>query len=151
MSDRIIVMNKGRIAQIGTPQELYEAPSDLFVANFIGDSNILECRIEKVRGGKASVRLGKQLLAAPAGRLPPGPARLVIRPEHISIGTRKSAASIEGRIDSATYVGSKTEYQIATDAGSLFATQPSGAAQFDAGRTVHLAVSPEAVRLFAVE
>ena len=60
VSDRIIVMNKGRIAQIGTPRELYETPSDLFVANFIGESNIVDCRIDGIKGDKARIALGRR-------------------------------------------------------------------------------------------
>ena len=55
--DRIIVMNKGRIAQIGTPHELYETPSDLFVANFIGESNIVDCRIDGIKATRPASRL----------------------------------------------------------------------------------------------
>ena len=58
VSDRIIVMNKGQIAQVGTPRELYETPSDLFVANFIGESNIIDCRVDGIKAIRSAHELG---------------------------------------------------------------------------------------------
>ena len=75
VSDRIIVMNKGRIAQIGTPRELYETPSDLFVANFIGESNIVDCRIDGIKGDKARIALGGEVMTVDSGDMKAGAAK----------------------------------------------------------------------------
>jgi len=151
VSDKIIVMNRGRIAQIGTPQELYEMPSDLFVANFIGESNIVDCEIESVSRGKALIALGGQRMKVDAGKLGVGAAKMVVRPEYVTLHARKVKDSFAGEVTTATYVGSKTEYQVDTDAGSFFVTLPSAAAQFPAGTKIHLSVDPDTVRLFAPE
>ena len=151
VSDRIIVMNKGRIAQIGTPRELYETPSDLFVANFIGESNIVDCRIDGIKGDKARIALGSEVMTVDSGDMKAGAAKMIVRPEHITLHPKKAKGSFAGVITTATYVGSKTEYQISTQAGSFFVTLPSTSRQFAAGDEVHLAVDPETVRLFPPE
>ena len=151
VSDRIIVMNKGQIAQIGTPRELYETPSDLFVANFIGESNIVDCRIDGIKGDKARIALGGEVMTVDSGDMKAGAAKMIVRPEHITLHPKKAKGSFAGVITTATYVGSKTEYQISTQAGSFFVTLPSTSRQFAAGDEVHLAVDPETVRLFPPE
>ena len=151
VSDRIIVMNKGQIAQIGTPHELYETPSDLFVANFIGESNIVDCRIDGIKGDKARIALGGEVMTVDSGDMKAGAAKMIVRPEHITLHPKKAKGSFAGVITTATYVGSKTEYQISTQAGSFFVTLPSTSRQFAAGDEVHLAVDPETVRLFPPE
>ena len=151
VSDRIIVMNKGQIAQIGTPRELYETPSDLFVANFIGESNIVDCRIDGIKGDKARIALGGEVMTVDSGDMKAGAAKMIVRPEHITLHPKKAKRSFAGVITTATYVGSKTEYQISTQAGSFFVTLPSTSRQFAAGDEVHLAVDPETVRLFPPE
>ena len=151
VSDRIIVMNKGQIAQIGTPRELYETPSDLFVANFIGESNIVDCRIDGIKGDKARIALGSEVMTVDSGDMKAGAAKMIVRPEHITLHPKKAKGSFAGVITTATYVGSKTEYQISTQAGSFFVTLPSTSRQFAAGDEVHLAVDPETVRLFPPE
>ncbi len=151
VSDRIIVMNKGQIAQIGTPRELYETPSDMFVANFIGESNIVDCRIDGIKGDKARIALGGEVMTVDSGDMKAGAAKMIVRPEHITLHPKKAKGSFAGVITTATYVGSKTEYQISTQAGSFFVTLPSTSRQFAAGDEVHLAVDPETVRLFPPE
>ena len=156
VSDKIIVMNKGQIAQVGTPRELYETPSDLFVANFIGESNIIDCSIESIKGDNVRIALAGESMTVSGGTggantMQTGAAKMIVRPEHITLQARKTKGSFTGVVATATYVGSKTEYQVSTEAGSFFVTLPSATAQFAAGAKVHLSVDPETVRLFAPE
>jgi len=75
MSDRIAVMNAGRIAQVGTPQEVYESPADAYVADFLGAANLLQIVVtERVRGGASTLKLGGIALTT-SNELPaePGP------------------------------------------------------------------------------
>ena len=83
VSDRIIVMSNARIAQIGAPRELYEAPRDRFVADFIGDANLVEAELGAHRGARAPVRLGGLELELEHRGVAPGPVRVAIRPESI--------------------------------------------------------------------
>ena len=151
VSDQIVVMNQGRIAQVGAPSELYERPSDLFVANFIGESNIFDCQVERVAAGKAFVRLGDALLEVPGhANAAAGPARLVIRPEHISLTAQAGGTGVHGKVEHATYVGSKVEYQISAEAGEMFVIMPSDKPRFARGDTLFMQVLPERMLLFPV-
>jgi iron(III) transport system ATP-binding protein len=89
ISDRIVVMSMARIAQDGTPRALYEQPSDHFVANFIGDANILPVAVESRQGELASVRLASLVLTLPHHNAAEGPAEL-------SIGHRRCYSRASG-------------------------------------------------------
>ena len=86
MSDRIAVMSAGHVQQIGTARDIYEAPANRFVANFIGETNLLNVTVAAVADGMAQVILpgGHRLRCAAAG-VPPGPHTLSIRPERVSL------------------------------------------------------------------
>jgi iron(III) transport system ATP-binding protein len=120
VSDRIIVMNNAVIAQDGTPRELYEAPSNAFVADFIGEANIFECRIESVSDDFAEVAVGPLTLRLPARGHQPGAARLAVRPDRIEIHPEDAASSIPGTLDKVTYVGSHLEFVVRTAFGEVF-------------------------------
>jgi iron(III) transport system ATP-binding protein len=121
ISDRVIVMRNAAIAQDGTPRELYEAPADRFVADFIGDANIVEARIGAVDGREAEVRLGAATLRLPHRGLSPGPALVAIRPASILLSAAPVGSGIAGRVLKASYLGSHIEYEVGTEVGELFA------------------------------
>jgi len=116
ISDRIMVMNMARIAQDGSPRELYERPATRFVADFIGDANIVPVEIERLDGAEAMVKLGSFRLHLPHHGATVGPAELAIRPQALipSIGAA-GGDSLSGRIAKASYLGSHMEYWIAVD------------------------------------
>ncbi|QPM91245.1 ABC transporter ATP-binding protein [Pseudooceanicola algae] len=101
LADRIVVLDAGRIAQVGTPRELYERPANLFVAQFIGSPkmNVMEC---SVAGGSWQVEGGRGAPGAPAGAV-----HLGIRPEHISILPAGQGAC-DGVVDVTEYLGADT-------------------------------------------
>jgi putative spermidine/putrescine transport system ATP-binding protein len=106
MSDRIAVFQGGTVVQLGTPDELYNAPADAFVASFIGDNNLFDGVVEDVVDGICRVRLeGGLPVAACATRSPDAgcPVRLAVRPERVRLAAGTPAensfvASVEGRI-----------------------------------------------------
>lgn len=121
VSDRIIVMNNAVIAQIGTPRELYDAPVSEFVADFIGEANILDVHIDSVEGQTASVRLGNIVLHHLDRRnLNPGPAKLAVRPNRVNLSVAQHDALLKGVIEKSTYVGSNMEYRVQTSHGNIF-------------------------------
>jgi iron(III) transport system ATP-binding protein len=121
VSDRIIVMSNARIAQIGAPRELYEAPADLFVADFIGDANIVEGVVVGSSGGTARVRVGDVEIEARARGTLDGAVKLVIRPDAVSLSAaRPEAPSLACRIAKAAYLGKHMEYTVETGALRLF-------------------------------
>jgi iron(III) transport system ATP-binding protein len=138
VSDRIVVMKNAVIAQIGTPRELYEAPSDAFVADFIGEANILDCQIISVTGGIAQVRLGDIVMQLPALDLGPGPAQLAIRPRRISLHAEPLADTTPGTLLKATYVGTHVEYRIDTAHGEIFAISDDVDALHDTGSEIRV-------------
>ncbi len=121
VSDRVIVMSNARIAQAGSPRDLYESPASLFVADFMGDSNIVEAEIVSVAEGSACTRLADIVLELPARGLGPGPVKIAIRPEALAVCLVKpELPSIDGTVAKAAYLGTHMEYTVTTAAGDLF-------------------------------
>ena len=120
VSDRIIVMNNAVIAQEGTPRDLYEEPADLFVADFIGDANLVDVQIKSVSDELAEVEMASLRLSLPHRNLKLGPAHAAIRPESLLVSTDQSSEGISGTINKAVYLGNHMEYVITTDLGDLF-------------------------------
>ncbi len=137
VSDRIIVMDRAVIAQQGTPRDLYDAPATAFVADFIGESNILPCEILSVDAGVAQVRTGPVALELPSRGLLPGPARLSVRPHRLTLAG-DAANTLPGVVTKTTYAGSHTEIAVATEAGQLFLVTSDTVSPPSAGTPVHL-------------
>ena len=117
VSDKVIVMEAGRIAQQGTPTELYEAPASRFLADFIGDANLVEGELTRAADG-VRFTAGDVGIALPATDLPPGPATLAVRPHRLRI-TAPGAGVLEAHCKRAAYLGSRVEYVVATAWGEL--------------------------------
>src|SRR5690606_34218243 len=97
LSDHVVLMNKGRIEQSGTPEEMYSRPATRFAAGFIGESNFLQATLDEVRGGEARIVLatGEQVVAAAPSSVSPGDrVHLAIRPGRL----RPAAAADTGAI-----------------------------------------------------
>ncbi len=124
VSDRIIVMNNAVIAQEGTPRDLYEEPADVFVADFIGDANLVEGQIHSVSGDKAEVQVGDLNVSLPHRNLEPGPVSIAVRPESFLLSADADAPGINGTVDKASYLGNHMEYSVSTDIGTLFVVAP---------------------------
>lgn len=118
VSDRIIVMKDGEIAQSGAPRELYEAPASPFIADFMGEANVLPCEVVQSEGGQVLVRVStiEHRLQSKAGQ---GPAKLAVRPGAIRIGSA-GAEGLKGRVLHSAYLGGHVEYEVETDVGTLF-------------------------------
>ncbi len=121
VSDRIVVMRNAEIAQSGTPRELYEIPNDAFVADFIGEANLIPCKIIDLQGDRAWVSVGTIELELASRGLAVGPATLAVRPGRIRLSSQKTSNSIAVELTKATYVGNHMEYRIKTEFGDLFA------------------------------
>ena len=129
MSDRLVVMNAGRIEQLGDPRELYEYPATRFVANFIGTSNILTGRLERKGDAWALAGLGpdQRVLVTDAGQAPQGqevelavrPEKMVLRGEHDPPPPDRCALRVT--VTEVVYLGTSTQYRTVTDAGTAVA------------------------------
>jgi len=123
MSDRIAVMDAGRVLQIGAPHEIYDQPGSRFVAGFVGVSNVLELPIESAQDGLAQLRLGPgdavSASVPPAAR--PGQIAVVtIRPERITLAegdARPGACHARGTVRESLYAGPTTRFVVDLDGG----------------------------------
>ena len=150
MADAIAVMNRGRIEQLGPPQELYERPATAFVAGFLGISNLLAGTVE----GPDAVRLesGEVVRARVAGRT--GQVAAGVRPEKIAIGPRGGENVLHGTVVETAYLGVATQVVVQTNAGTVqvFAQNiDTGARIPGRGLPVTLSWSPEATFVVARE
>lgn len=116
MSDRIAVMDEGRIGQIGSPEDIYERPATTFVAGFIGVSNLMPGSVRSIDGDFALVRLDAGVqVAAPSNGLRSGEAcHAVVRPEKLRVSSTDEALppgspSVEGVVESSLYLGTSTQ------------------------------------------
>lgn len=105
LSDRVGVMRHGRIEQIGPSAELYASPVNAFVAGFIGESNLLEAVVRRLDGSEAEAHvpaLETTVIAAAAPGLALGPARLLLRPEHLTLC---ATGGVEAEVEQNVYLG----------------------------------------------
>ena len=121
MSDRIAVMNAGRVEQLGTPREVYEQPRTRFVADFIGTSNLLTARADRIEGDCAVAAFDDQqrLVVPLRGVVPHGDLEVTVRPEKIRIGTAPidgAQCQLRGTLEEIVYQGTFTGYLVTTQA-----------------------------------
>ncbi len=150
ISDRIIVMNNARVAQDGSPRELYEAPADRFVVNFMGEASILPATIETIDAAFATVRLGAIALMLPARELAIGAADLAIRPHAALLSDgAPEPNTLRGTIRRAVYIGDHMEYDVTLDgfSESLFVVDARVATPFAAGAAVGVTLVPSGLAL----
>ena len=121
ISDEIVVMENAVISQKGSPQALYTRPENPFVADFIGEANLLDVEVGDVTGPNAQVQLDTFGMAVPYVQTPQRGQRvkLVIRPEDITIHTDEQTHGLKGVIKFAQYQGASNDYTVDTNAGEL--------------------------------
>ncbi|HET8602350.1 MAG TPA: ABC transporter ATP-binding protein, partial [Marmoricola sp.] len=121
MSDRIAVMNQGRVEQLGTPREVYESPTTRFVADFIGTSNVIVAAASSVGTDEALVEPGEdQRIVVPLrGQHPTGELCVTVRPEKIVLGHEVPDADcrLRGTVEEVVYQGTFTGYVVTTATG----------------------------------
>jgi iron(III) transport system ATP-binding protein len=145
VSDHIIVMDGGRIAQQGTPRELYETPASRFLADFIGDANLVDGELAVAPGG-ATFAAGGISVPARAGTVPPGPATLAIRPHRLRL-VDPGAGRLPGVCKRAAYLGTRVEYVVDTPWGELLVFAGEGGAQRARDQRVDVAFDDDAAIL----
>jgi spermidine/putrescine ABC transporter ATP-binding subunit len=133
MSDRIAVMNEGRIAQIGTPEDLYDRPCDQFVASFIGESNFLPCVVRGIEDGVLVGDFGGTIMRALANSAPsPGDSvTLTTRPERVRFaGTEpgiEGTNRVWATVTETVFAGERRRYSCRCDGGvQIVVKEPSG-------------------------
>ena len=149
MSDRIAVMNHGRVEQLGTPDDLYERPKTRFVADFIGTTNLLCGSVESIAAGTAIVRLGsgERCIVAGRGLAVGDPVELSVRPESVELrpsnGTAHSPPPIAASVEHVAYLGSSVQYIVRTTGGlSITALTHKTGERLAVGRAIDVTWSP---------
>ena len=123
MSDRIAVMQGGRIEQFGTPYEIYDRPATRYTAEFIGDSNFFEGIVQTVAADTCTIVCGRlTITAAKVDNVTPGDrVQFVVRPERLRLGSAPSLPNlVDGIVEDIIYVGDALKIRIGTPAGVTF-------------------------------
>jgi spermidine/putrescine transport system ATP-binding protein len=154
MSDRVAVMNNGRVEQAGSPREVYEEPTTSFVADFLGVSNLLDA--EASPDGKAcSLKIGERSFLAHRGETGfRGPVRAMIRPERIGLEAQGTAGAnrLPGLVERSVFLGGAHEVHVRVLGGELLrATIPNDGralpVELEEGTAVTLYLPPDALRV----
>lgn len=124
VSDRIVIMKDGAIAQAGSPRDLYEAPASAFIADFMGEANVVPCDVISVEGADAIIRVGALEHRVPSRNARPGQATLAVRPNSITLEPAANAP-FPGKIMHSAYLGDHVEYEVETITGRLFVVDPA--------------------------
>lgn len=154
LSDRVAIMNKGRLEQVGTPEEIYKQPQSKFVADFIGLSNFLPARVESADAGTAQIVVGTARLRVPAlpNLAPNQTVLLFIRPNEVTLASENAADNIlRGTVAKITYLGDRIDYRVQIDAGAEVRVQTDAARRCAPGDAVRLHLPMERCRLIGEE
>jgi spermidine/putrescine transport system ATP-binding protein len=150
MSDRIAVMSQGRVQQIGTARDIYEAPVNRFVADFIGETNLIEVEVTSVAGGMAEVILpGGQRFRCPSADTAPGRHHLSIRPERVSLAAE---GELTATVERVVYLGTDLQVLAHLPGGLPFTLRMQNSARTavpEIGAQVALHLEEGAARLLA--
>jgi spermidine/putrescine ABC transporter ATP-binding subunit len=163
MSDRIAVMDKGRVLQAGPPNEIYEAPANPFIADFIGESNIFAGVVEADGGDTLRVRLEQGPVIEVVGRAdllarPGQKVRVMVRPERfVDLAADPNSARanrIDGRVTDSAYIGVSDKYRVVTPDGiDVLMRLPSGPShrRYSAGEPIAAGFHAADARLIAAQ
>jgi spermidine/putrescine transport system ATP-binding protein len=140
MSDRLAIMHRGRVLQVGTPADVYERPATRFVAEFIGESNVLEGRVIDRNGSIAVVNVGE--VAFRADNIDGESVLLAIRPEKFSLTSEPQLAgnSLPGVVEDSLYLGTDVQYRVRVQEKLQLSVreQNLGRAAFRAGERIYV-------------
>jgi spermidine/putrescine transport system ATP-binding protein len=155
MSDRIAVMQSGKILQIGNPRDIYDRPADRFVADFIGETNFLKGRIKAITDGSATLAMNCNVtLSAPAPKATGvgDEVTVMLRPEHARlVSVDEPGAVLSGPLSNIIYFGTDTYYNVTLADGTLFTVRQQNRPGEEGGRSegdiVGVAFPTDAIRV----
>jgi len=156
MSDRLAVMNNGKIVQLGTPEEVYNEPADAYVADFLGVSNLMDAQVEPGGNGEGCrLRLGDFTLEAKAGQLDAtGAVKVAIRPERVHLYPYESESGgvnrLPGMVERLVFLGSTTHIYVRLATGSALQAlvrNDGGGVPYNQGTPVSVGLPADALRV----
>jgi len=158
MSDRIAVMSEGEIQQLGTPTDIYERPRSMFVADFIGETNLLEVTVNRIADGRAVCLLasGHEVVCDAVDGLGPGSnVHMSIRPERLYMSKKlEESVGLQGHVKENIFVGTDIATRVDLDDGPDFVVRTSNSDRgnkrlFESGTEVVVNIETGAARLLA--
>ena len=154
LSDRIAIMNRGRIEQLGTPEDIYARPASRFVAEFVGLSSFLEGVVEAIEEDGMRVAVGGGQVTVPAlpGASPGRRALLFVRPNEVEVlppGAPESPGALRATVEAATYLGDRMDYRLRLEGGLALRVQRDGGPRLSPGTALRLRLPPGRVRALA--
>ncbi|EFO31139.1 Fe(3+) ions import ATP-binding protein FbpC [Roseibium sp. TrichSKD4] len=151
VSDHIIVMQNAEIAQQGTPRDLYEMPNSCFIADFIGDANLIDCEVRSANDEQSNIVVSSRPLSVACKAKNTGPSKLVVRPHDISLSPPNGAQDFTGSVSYAAYLGNKIQYTVAGELGELFVVCDVTKDPFAPGDDVSIRFDLSAARIVTEE
>jgi ABC-type Fe3+/spermidine/putrescine transport system ATPase subunit len=151
LSDRIAIMHRGRIEQLGTPEDIYARPASRFVAEFVGLSSFLEGVVEAVGEDGMTVAVGGGQVMVPAlpGVVPGRRALLFVRPNEVELlpaDAPEISGALRATVEAATYLGDRMDYRLRLEGGLALRVQQDGGARLAPGTSMRLRLPPGRVR-----
>jgi spermidine/putrescine ABC transporter ATP-binding subunit len=155
LSDRIAIMHRGRIEQLGTPEDIYARPASRFVAEFVGLSSFLEGVVEGIAEDRMSVALGGGRVTVPAlpGAAAGRRALLFVRPNEVELlpaDAPQASGVLRARVEAVTYLGDRMDYRLRLEGGLALRVQQDGGARLAPGTSVRLRLPSGRVRALSV-
>ena len=147
ISDKVIVMNNAVIAQQGSPKELYNFPKTKFVANFIGDANVVKAEIINQNNDTYEIQLGEMKINIESQQKLESSVSVSIRPEKINISNNHEENSIYASVNNASFVGNSYQYIVNSKVGKIYVVSNDTNKIFKVGENVYLNFDEKELRL----
>ena len=138
VSDEIVVMQNGKIAQRGSPVDLYTSPESVFIADFIGDANLIPCETVSTKKNTAMVAVDGIYIKSQAVKDITSPLNLVVHPHNIRISFASGPTALQGTIQHVAYLGSHIEYEVKTANATLFIVDNQMGTQYMKGDAIYV-------------
>ena len=143
-------MRNAEIAQEGTPHDLYEQPNSAFIADFIGDANLIPCEVTSTADGRSETELMGQRFSIPNAEGLKGAAQMVLRPHQVQFSGQKTGPGFEGSVAFASYLGNQIQYTIDSPLGELFVISDLSVKPQSVGDNVWISFNADDMRLVSV-
>ena len=147
ISDNVIVMNKSIIAQEGKPIDLYDNPNTKFVANFIGDANIIKAEATSKNDTLHTLKIGEVIVEVNSTKKINKTTSIALRPEKININKNKKENNLIGKIISASFVGNSYQYTISTNVGKIYVISHDTINNFELNSEVFLSFEKNDIKI----
>jgi len=147
ISDKVIVMNNAVIAQAGSPKDLYNYPKNKFVANFIGDANVVKAEIINKQSNNYELKLAEMNINIETDKDLNNSVSVALRPEKINIDKNKTENSIHAKVSTASFVGSSYQYILNSKIGKLYVVSGDTKNIFNVDDEVYLTIKKEEIKI----